>query len=48
MSELVLRRKWAENPAHFDAVRRAWQRDMRRLAIKRDRYGRFTNQEKYA
>lgn len=41
MSELMLRRKDATNPAHFDTVRLLWRRDMMRKAIKRDRAGRF-------
>jgi len=41
VGELMLRRSMATNPAHFDAVRLLWRRDMMRKAIKRDSAGRF-------
>lgn len=41
MSEFILRRHMAENPAHFDRIRKEWRRGMYRLAIKRDASGRF-------
>jgi len=41
VTELMLRRRNAETPFAFDLIRKAWQRDMRRLAIKRDTGGRF-------
>lgn len=40
-SELHLRRHMCVTPHAFDIIRRAWQRDMRRVAIKRDSAGRF-------
>jgi len=41
VTELMLRRRHAQTPFAFDLIRKAWQRDMRRLAIKRDSAGRF-------
>jgi len=41
MTELHLRRHMCLTPYAFDIVRKAWQRDMRRVAIKRDSRGRF-------
>lgn len=41
MTEYILRRHMCITPHAFDIVRRAWQRDMRRVAIKSDRAGRF-------
>jgi len=41
MTELHLRRTMCLTPHAFDIVRKAWRRDMRRVAIKRDVLGRF-------
>jgi len=48
MTELHLRRTMCLTPHAFDIVRKACRRGMRRVAIKRDALGRFTNQEKFA
>jgi hypothetical protein len=41
VTELHLRRAMCLTPHAFDIVRKAWRRDMRTAAIKRDALGRF-------